>query len=328
MAEQTQKNFTFDNIEQTSKLTGVQDDYLKLIEDALEVKLSPRGTQVNISGEAEQVSLAYQVLKALVQLVKKQISISAADIVSATTMAKRGTLEYFADLYSETLIRDYKGRAVRVKNFGQRQYIHSIRQNDVTFGIGPAGTGKTFLAVVMAISALKKGDVERIIITRPAVEAGESLGFLPGDLKEKVDPYMRPIYDAMNTLVGSEHTARLLERGTIEIAPLAYMRGRTLDDAFIILDEAQNTTNQQMKMFLTRLGFGSKMIVNGDISQIDLPRGAKSGLISAQRVLRNVDHLNFVNFSSGDVVRHPVVGQIVNAYEAADARLAELKKES
>ena len=179
----------------------------------------------------------------------------------------------------------------------------------------------------MAISSLKRGEVERIIITRPAVEAGESLGFLPGDLKEKVDPYLRPIYDAMNAIIGSEQTQRLMDRGVIEIAPLAYMRGRTLDDAFIILDEAQNTTNQQMKMFLTRLGFSSKMIVNGDISQIDLPRGAKSGLIAAQRILKEVNRISFVNFSSDDVVRHPVVGLIVNAYEAAEQKLAALKKE-
>ncbi|CAH1851364.1 PhoH family protein [Convivina intestini] len=327
MAEQTSKNFTFENIEQQTKLSGTNEAFLKLIEEALSVQLLSRGNMLAIEGKASDVQLAYQVVGALVTLIKRQINISQADVVSATNMAQRGTLEYFGDLYTEVLIRDQKGRSVRVKNFGQRQYVQSIRKNDVTFGIGPAGTGKTFLAVVMAITALRRGEVERIIITRPAVEAGESLGFLPGDLKEKVDPYMRPIYDAMNTLIGSEHTQRLVERGVIEIAPLAYMRGRTLDDAFIILDEAQNTTNQQMKMFLTRLGFSSKMIVNGDISQIDLPRGAKSGLIAAQRILKNIDHINFINFSSVDVVRHPVVGQIVNAYEAADNRLAELKKE-
>lgn len=178
----------------------------------------------------------------------------------------------------------------------------------------------------MAISALKKGDVERIVITRPAVEAGESLGFLPGDLKEKVDPYMRPIYDAMNTLVGADHVARLIERGVLEIAPLAYMRGRTLDDAFIIVDEAQNTTNAQMKMILTRLGFGSKMVVNGDPSQIDLPHGVRSGLVAARRILQDVNRIAFINFEAGDVVRHPVVGQIVSAYDAADSRLAALKQ--
>ena len=209
---------------------------------------------------------------------------------------------------------------MRVKNYGQRRYIHAIRQNDITFGIGPAGTGKTYLAVVMAVAAMKRGDVERIIITRPAVEAGESLGFLPGDLKEKVDPYLRPIYDALYAILGKEHTERLMERETIEIAPLAYMRGRTLDDAFIILDEAQNTTPQQMKMFLTRLGFGSTMLVNGDVSQIDLPTKTRSGLIQAQRVLSDVPHISFVTFDADDVVRHPVVGAIVNAYEAYDVK--------
>ncbi|MGO2223620.1 MAG: PhoH family protein, partial [Leuconostoc falkenbergense] len=250
MTTQIQQFFTFENSEQQTKLVGVNDSFLRLIEESLNVQLHARGDQVAISGDEDKVALAKAVLRELTDLIKHQISISATDVVSATTMAQRGTLEYFGDLYSEVLIRDNKGRSVRVKNFGQRQYIQSIRKNDVTFGIGPAGTGKTFLAVVMAIASLKRGEVEKIIITRPAVEAGESLGFLPGDLKEKVDPYMRPIYDAMNTLVGAEQTQRLMDRGVIEIAPLAYMRGRTLDDAFIILDEAQNTTNQQMKMFL------------------------------------------------------------------------------
>lgn len=213
-----------------------------------------------------------------------------------------------------------------MKNFGQRQYIDSIKHNDVTFGIGPAGTGKTYLAVVMAVSALKHGDVEKLIITRPAVEAGESLGFLPGDLKEKVDPYLRPIYDALYAILGAEHTTRLMDRGVIEIAPLAYMRGRTLESAFVILDEAQNTTNMQMKMFLTRLGFGSKMIVNGDISQIDLPHNTRSGLVQAQHILQNVAHINFVTFSADDVVRHPVVASIINAYEANETKPNGAKK--
>ena len=230
-------------------------------------------------------------------------------------MADRGTLDYFTDLYKEVIIKDRQGRSIRVKNFGQRQYIKAIQENDLTFGIGPAGTGKTFLAVAMAVSALKRGDVEKIILTRPAVEAGESLGFLPGDLKEKVDPYLRPIYDALYQIMGAEHTQRLMDRGVIEIAPLAYMRGRTLDGAFVILDEAQNTTNAQMKMFLTRLGFGSKMVVNGDISQIDLPHGTRSGLVNAQKILQNIKNIEFVSFSADDVVRHPVVASIINAYE-------------
>lgn len=327
MTAQVQQIFTFENVEQQTKLLGVNDNFLQLIEEGLTVRLHARGDQMTISGDEDKVPLAKAVLRELTRLIKHQINISDTDVVSAITMAQRGTLEYFGDLYSEVLIRDNKGRSVHVKNFGQRQYVQSIRKNDVTFGIGPAGTGKTFLAVVMAISALKRGDVERIIITRPAVEAGESLGFLPGDLKEKVDPYMRPIYDAMNALIGAEQTQRLMERGVVEIAPLAYMRGRTLDDAFIILDEAQNTTNQQMKMFLTRFGFGSKMIINGDISQIDLPYGAKSGLISVQRILKDVNHVSFIHFGSADVVRHPVVSLIVGAYEAAEEKLAELKKE-
>ncbi|CAK1253546.1 Phosphate starvation-inducible protein PhoH [Fructobacillus tropaeoli] len=325
MTTQTEKLFTFENIEQQTKLTGPKDQLLVLMEEGLAVKMLVRGNQVAVQGDANQASLALAVLEALTQLIKKQISVGPADVISAMTMAKRGTLDYFSDLYSESIIRDNKGRAVRVKNYGQRQYVQAIRKNDLTFGIGPAGTGKTFLAVAMAISALKKGDVERIVITRPAVEAGESLGFLPGDLKEKVDPYMRPIYDAMNSLVGADHVARLIERGVLEIAPLAYMRGRTLDDAFIIVDEAQNTTNAQMKMILTRLGFGSKMVVNGDPSQIDLPHGVRSGLVAARRILRDVNRIAFINFESGDVVRHPVVGLIVSAYEDADARLAELK---
>ena len=197
----------------------------------------------------------------------------------------------------------------------QKKYIDAVKTHDVIFGVGPAGTGKTFLAVVMAVAALKKGEVQKIILTRPAVEEGESLGFLPGDLKEKVDPYLRPVYDALYQIFGMDHTNRLMERGVIEIAPLAYMRGRTLDDAFVILDEAQNTTVAQMKMFLTRLGFSSKMIVNGDTSQIDLPRGVTSGLVNAERTLKDIEKIAFVNFEASDVVRHPVVAQIIQAYE-------------
>lgn len=318
MTAQVQKSFQFENAEQQTGLLGVNDQFVGLIEEGLSVRLHARGDQLTISGDEDNVNLGLQVVEALTDLIKHQIRLSPSDVVSAVTMANRGTLDYFGDLYSESLIRDAKGRPVRVKNFGQRQYIQAIRKNDVTFGIGPAGTGKTFLAVVMAIAALKRGDVERIIVTRPAVEAGESLGFLPGDLKEKVDPYLRPIYDALHTIIGAEHTERLMDRGVIEVAPLAYMRGRTLDDAFIILDEAQNTTPQQMKMFLTRLGFGSKMIVNGDISQIDLPGKTQSGLISAQRVLKTVNRIQFIEFDAADVVRHPVVGAIVSAYEAAE----------
>src|SRR5699024_234771 len=203
---------------------------------------------------------------------------------------------------------------------GQKRYIDQIRAHDVTFGVGPAGTGKTFLAVVLAIAALKKGQVQKIILTRPAIEAGENLGFLPGDLKEKVDPYLRPVYDALYQIFGVEHTNRLMDRGVIEIAPLAYMRGRTLEDAFVILDEAQNTTVAEMKMFLTRLGYQSKMIVNGDISQIDLPRGASSGLIHAKHILKDIPAIAFVSFDASDVVRHPVVAKIISAYDQAEIK--------
>ncbi|NYA59944.1 PhoH family protein, partial [Lactobacillus salivarius] len=256
------------------------------------------------------------ILSELVKLLNQGINLSEADIVSAVKMAEKGTLEYFQDLYSNTLLKDRSGRPIRVKNYSQRQYVQMIKNNDLTFGIGPAGTGKTYLAVVMAVAALKRREVDRLILTRPAVEAGESLGFLPGDLKEKVDPYLRPIYDALNSILGAEHVERLIERGVIEIAPLAYMRGRTLDKAFVILDEAQNTTRAQMKMFLTRLGFGSKMIVNGDASQIDLPKGhSQSGLVDAENRLKGLPHIAFVNFDANDVVRHPVVSEIIRAYE-------------
>ncbi|WP_260344109.1 PhoH family protein [Periweissella beninensis] len=313
-----EKIFKIENAEQQAGLLGAQDSYLTLLEEGMDVTVRAFGDEIKISGSTEAVASVFSILKQLSYLIKTGVKLNATDVVSAMKMAERGTLEYFQDLYSETLLRDDKGRPVRVKNYGQRQYIHAIRNHDITFGIGPAGTGKTYLAVVMAVASLKKGEVERIIITRPAVEAGESLGFLPGDLKEKVDPYLRPIYDALYAILGKEHTERLMDRGTIEIAPLAYMRGRTLDNAFIILDEAQNTTTAQMKMFLTRLGFGAKMVVNGDVSQIDLPNGAKSGLRQAQLILTNVKHIEFINFDATDVVRHPVVGLIINAYDRFD----------
>src|SRR5690606_12356976 len=214
-------------------------------------------------------------------------------------------------LYKEEITKNAKGKPIRVKTLGQRQYVHSIRNNDLVFGIGPAGTGKTYLAVVLAVHALKNNQIERIILARPAVEAGESLGFLPGDLKEKVDPYLRPLYDALHDVLGAEHTERLIERGTIEIAPLAYMRGRTLDDAFVILDEAQNTTGAQMKMFLTRLGSGSKMVITGDKTQIDLPKGVQSGLIEVESILKGISGIDFVYLEQSDVVRHPLVAKII-----------------
>ena len=285
------------------------------------MSVTDTGNDIVIAGDDEaNVKKAVAVLKALDSVVNTGVNVGAPDTVSAMKMADKGTTEYFADLYKKVLIRDAKGRPVRVKNMGQKRYVEAIDKSDVIFGIGPAGTGKTFLAVVCAIAAFKKGEVSRIILTRPAVEAGESLGFLPGDLKEKVDPYLRPIYDSLYAILGTNTTDRLMERGVIEVAPLAYMRGRTLDDAFVILDEAQNTTDAQMKMFLTRLGFNSKMVVNGDMTQVDLPGRQHSGLIDARRILKNIDQIKFINFSAQDVVRHPVVAKIITAYEKEDAK--------
>ena len=311
-----EKDFYLKNANIAPALFGINDSYLKLLEESKNVTINPFGDYIKISGNQEDVIETQEILSELVKLLNQGINLSEADIVSAVKMAEKGTLEYFQDLYSNTLLKDRAGRPIRVKNYSQRQYVQMIKNNDLTFGIGPAGTGKTYLAVVMAVAALKRRGVDRLILTRPAVEAGESLGFLPGDLKEKVDPYLRPIYDALNSILGAEHVERLIERGVIEIAPLAYMRGRTLDKAFVILDEAQNTTRAQMKMFLTRLGFGSKMIVNGDASQIDLPKGhSQSGLVDAENRLKGLPHIAFVNFDANDVVRHPVVSEIIRAYE-------------
>lgn len=296
-------------------LLGNADQNLKILEEELGVSLITRGESVSLSGNEDSVTIASQIIDKLMAVIRKGIYISQRDVLYAVQMAQKGTLEYFDHLYDEEIGRNMKGKIIRVKTLGQRQYITAIRKNDLVFGIGPAGTGKTYLAVVMAVNALKNGQVNKIILTRPAVEAGESLGFLPGDLKEKVDPYLRPLYDALHDILGAEHTGRLIERGTIEIAPLAYMRGRTLDDAFVILDEAQNTTHAQMKMFLTRLGFGSKMVITGDRTQIDLPKGAKSGLVEAESILQGVNGISFVFLEQTDVVRHPLVGRIIEAYE-------------
>lgn len=307
--------------ENIQKLVGVNDGNLKLLSEGYDLSVSDVGNEIVIAGDDEEkIKKVVAVLKALDSVVNTGVNIGAPDTVSAMKMADKGTTEYFADLYKKVLIRDAKGRPIRVKNMGQKRYIEAIDKSDVVFGIGPAGTGKTFLAVVCAIAAFKKGEVSRIILTRPAVEAGESLGFLPGDLKEKVDPYLRPIYDSLYAILGTNTTDRLMEQGVIEVAPLAYMRGRTLDDAFVILDEAQNTTDAQMKMFLTRLGFNSKMVVNGDMTQVDLPGRQHSGLIDARHILKNIDQIKFINFSANDVVRHPVVAKIITAYEKEDIK--------
>ncbi|MBT2754685.1 PhoH family protein [Mesobacillus foraminis] len=303
------------NPDEAIALFGNSDTNLKVVEKEFGVSIVTRGETVSLSGAPEKIDMARAVLENLLSIVRKGITISQRDVVYAVQLAEKGTLEYFRDLYEEEIAKNSKGKSVRVKTLGQRYYIDAIKNHDLVFGVGPAGTGKTYLAVVMAVNALKNGNVTKIILTRPAVEAGESLGFLPGDLKEKVDPYLRPLYDALNDILGAEHTQRLIERGTIEIAPLAYMRGRTLDDAFVILDEAQNTTQAQMKMFLTRLGFGSKMVITGDSSQVDLPRGVRSGLIVAEEILGGVSGISFIHLEQSDVVRHPLVARIIHAYE-------------
>lgn len=308
-------NVQLENPAEAISLLGNSDSNLKIIEQELDVTIITRGEAVSLSGDEEKVNLAGQILNKLMIVIRKGINISQRDVLYAVQMANAGTLEYFVNLYDEEIGKNVKGKTIRIKTLGQREYVSAIKKTDLVFGIGPAGTGKTYLAVVMAVGALKNGQVNKILLTRPAVEAGESLGFLPGDLKEKVDPYLRPLYDALHDVLGAEHTQRLIERGTIEIAPLAYMRGRTLDDAFVILDEAQNTTHAQMKMFLTRLGFGSKMVITGDQTQIDLPKGAKSGLIAAEGILKNVKGISFVFLETTDVVRHPLVGRIIEAYE-------------
>ncbi|HJF31329.1 MAG TPA: PhoH family protein [Sporosarcina psychrophila] len=296
-------------------LLGMSDQNMKLIEEELDVSIMTRGETISLNGEEENRSSAKVLLEQLLKVIRKGININQRDVSTALEMVKSGTIEYFAELYDEEISRNMKGKAIRAKTIGQREYVNAVRTRDLVFCIGPAGTGKTYLAVVLAVLAMKTGSAKRIILTRPAVEAGESLGFLPGDLKEKVDPYLRPLYDALHDVLGAEQTDRLMERGVIEIAPLAYMRGRTLDDAFIILDEAQNTTKAQMKMFLTRLGFGSKMVINGDKTQIDLPRGTESGLIVAESILKKVGDIHFQYLEQGDVVRHPLVAKIIEAYE-------------
>ena len=308
-----------DDINQSQALLGNNDENLKAIEAHFNVVIHARGQEIAVKGEKlEHVEKAELVLKNLLKVIELGNTITLKDVEAAIKMADNNTIHHLLDLYDEEITKDAYGKTIRAKTMGQRIYINAMKRNDLVFGIGPAGTGKTFLAVVYAAKQLRKGSVKRIVLTRPAVEAGESLGFLPGDLKEKVDPYLRPLYDGLNTVLGREQTQRLIERGVIEIAPLAYMRGRTLDDAFVILDEAQNTTHAQMKMFLTRLGFGSKMVVTGDQTQIDLPKGVKSGLKEAVKKLSGVSGISIMKMDQSDVVRHPLVSKIINRYEGVE----------
>lgn len=310
-------DFKIDNPEDMALIFGTQDKHLTLLEHQLSVEINYRGEMIQILADDDAaLKWTRKAIQALQVLVVRGIPVHTSDVIIAAKMVMNDDIENFTALYEVELTKDAVGKTIRLKNMVQKIYVDSLKHHDVVFGIGPAGTGKTFLAVVMAVQALRNGQVKRVILTRPAVEAGENLGFLPGDLQEKVDPYLRPVYDALYTILGKTATERMMERGIIEIAPLAYMRGRTLDDAFVILDEAQNTTTMQMKMFLTRLGFNSKMIVNGDSTQIDLTSRVKSGLIDASEKLSGLTSIDFVYFTAKDVVRHPVVAEIIKAYEA------------
>lgn len=303
------------NIEQLVNLSGVKDENLEVLEDHFQVEISLRGDEMSIVGSQQQIEKTKKVIYSLLKLIVSGVSISRRDVIYAQKLVEKDKLDQLSELYHIKIARTYNGKLIYPKTLGQKSYYYALKNNDVVFGIGPAGTGKTYLAVVFAVAALKNNEVKKIILTRPAVEAGENLGFLPGDLKEKVDPYLRPLYDALYDMLGVEQTEKLMEKGVIEIAPLAYMRGRTLEDAYVILDEAQNTTDNQMKMFLTRLGFKSKMIVTGDISQIDLPRNTTSGLIRALDILEGVKGISFIHLSAMDVVRHPVVQRIIERYD-------------
>ncbi|NGM81813.1 PhoH family protein [Paenibacillus sp. 7124] len=308
-------SISLQNAGEALALFGPQDGFLKLIESEIPARIDSREAELTVRGGEREVDMLAQLFQSLLSLIRSGYILSERDVQYAVELAKDFRADQLLDLFKGEITTTFRGKPIRVKTIGQKHYVTTIKKRDIVFGIGPAGTGKTYLAVVLAVAALKEGSVKRIVLTRPAVEAGESLGFLPGDLQEKVDPYLRPLYDALYDVMGPDQVAKALERGLIEIAPLAYMRGRTLDDSFIILDEAQNTTPEQMKMFLTRLGFGSKMVITGDVTQIDLPRGKKSGLIEANTVLANIEDIGFVYFAEQDVVRHSLVQKIIAAYE-------------
>jgi phosphate starvation-inducible PhoH-like protein len=299
---------------QAANLLGQRDENLRLLETSLAADIVARGDQVILSGSPKDVEKARLVFEHLLTLARAGVTITSSSINYAINTASMDG-EKIAEKLTETIYMTSRGKQIKTKTLGQYQYIQSIRENGIVFGIGPAGTGKTYLAVVMAIMALKNKEVNRLILARPAVEAGEKLGFLPGDMQDKVNPYLRPIYDSLYDVLGVDTAQKYMERNIIEIAPLAYMRGRTLDDAFIILDEAQNATPQQMKMFLTRIGFGSRAVVTGDITQVDLPQGQYSGLIQVQKILAGISGIQFCYLTQADVVRHPLVQKIINAYE-------------
>ena len=305
----------FDNFDNVLGLFGSLDENIKILEEEYGVTVISRGDTLKVTGDDKAVEEASHALDGLLSLLSKGEELNEQNVRYVISMTKDGSSKELEKLMSDCICITASGKPIKAKTVGQKNYVDAIKDNTVIFGIGPAGTGKTYLAVAMAVKAFKAKEVNRIILTRPAVEAGESLGFLPGDLQQKVDPYLRPLYDALFEMFGAEGFQRQMERGTIEVAPLAYMRGRTLDESFIILDEAQNTTSEQMKMFLTRLGNGSKAVVTGDVTQIDLPGGKKSGLVEVTKILKNIEGIKTVHFDERDVVRHHLVQEIVKAYE-------------
>lgn len=319
--EFTEKSLKIRNIDHIALLFGNFDENVRLIEKRYNVVITSHGDAVKISGEERSLELAFSVIEGLISLISKGEAITTQNIEYVMGLVEDGNKELVEEFKSlECIAVTIKGRPVKPKTLGQQKYVQAIKNNTITIGVGPAGTGKTYLAVAMAVMAFRSKQINRIILTRPAVEAGESLGFLPGDLQQKVDPYLRPLYDALYDLMGPEMFQKCQERGDIEVAPLAYMRGRTLDDSFIILDEAQNTTCEQMKMFLTRLGNNSKIVVTGDITQIDLPSGKKSGLKDSMAILKNVDDISIIRLTGRDVVRHKLVQEIIKAYERQEER--------
>ena len=321
-----EQSINVERIEDAIDIFGSFDENIKLIERELGVTVVNRDSELKISGEAENVLYAVKAVQGLLNLAGRKETITEQNVRYIINLVKAGNEEHIGDIARDVLCVTAKGKPIKAKTLGQKRYVDAIRKNTITLGIGPAGTGKTYLAVAAAVAAFRDKQVNRIILTRPAVEAGERLGFLPGDLQSKVDPYLRPLYDALFEMLGAETYNKYLERGNIEVAPLAYMRGRTLDDSFIILDEAQNTSREQMKMFLTRLGFGSKIVITGDITQIDLPRDTVSGLKEAMRVLDGVEDIAICKLGEADVVRHVIVQRIIKAYEADETRRA--KKEN
>ena len=314
MIEQT---ISMERMEEAVNLFGLFDENIRLIEQELHVSVVTRDSELKIAGEAEDVMHAVKAIEGLLSLSARGEAINEQNVRYIIELVRSGNEGRIADLAKDVLCVTAKGKPIKAKTIGQKKYVEAIKKNTITLGVGPAGTGKTYLAVAMAVKAFKAKDVSRIVLTRPAVEAGEKLGFLPGDLQQKVDPYLRPLYDGLFDMLGAETYERLVEKQIIEVAPLAYMRGRTLDDSFIILDEAQNTTPEQMKMFLTRMGVGSKVVVTGDVTQIDLPDRTRSGLVDALQVLKGVNGIAQCYFTEKDVVRHRLVQEIIKAYEAA-----------